>query len=177
MPFWPATTTLLLPVPSTSAMAGEVQTVARPGTVCCHRTAGWAAEAILGVRGSAPSASTVNQVITLVVRSFGAFHEPGGIRSLSPSAALQAAATPPWTPRVITLVVRSFGAFREPGGIRSLSPSAALQAAATPRWTPRATREAVGLLSCMRWHLPVRERAAADPSKGESLDEECRQLT
>src|SRR3954454_5950919 len=76
MPFSPATTTLLLPVPSTSAIAGEVQTVARPGTVCCHRRAGWAAEATLGVSGSAPSASTVNQVMTLastfVIRSFGA---------------------------------------------------------------------------------------------------------
>src|SRR5207302_4516532 len=34
----------------------------------------------------------------LVVRSFGAFHEPGGIRSFSGSAALRRAAPPPWTP-------------------------------------------------------------------------------
>src|SRR5437773_120850 len=35
----------------------------------------------------------------LVARSFGASHEPGGIRSSSGSAALRRAAPPPWTPR------------------------------------------------------------------------------
>src|SRR5207244_233318 len=34
----------------------------------------------------------------LVARSFGASHEPGGIRSSSGSAALRRAAPPPWTP-------------------------------------------------------------------------------
>jgi hypothetical protein len=57
-------------------MAGEVQTVARPGTVCCQRKAGCAAEATVGVSGSAPSASTLNQLMRLVsafvIRSFGA---------------------------------------------------------------------------------------------------------
>src|SRR5947208_11941742 len=43
-------------------MAGEVQTVALPDTVCCHRKAGWAAETIRGVRVTAPSTSPVNNV-------------------------------------------------------------------------------------------------------------------
>src|SRR6266851_9150008 len=34
----------------------------------------------------------------LIVRPSGAFDEPGGIRSSSPSASLRGAATPPWTP-------------------------------------------------------------------------------
>src|SRR5439155_13366487 len=40
--------------------------------------------------------------LPLVSRSFGAPHEPGGIRSLSPSATLRGAATPPWTPSLST---------------------------------------------------------------------------
>src|SRR6266849_6064916 len=42
----------------------------------------------------------------LVARSFGASHEPGGIRSSSGSATLRRAATPPWTP--LTAFNRSF---------------------------------------------------------------------
>ncbi len=83
----------------------------------------------LGRMMKAPPGSPV------VVRSCGAFDNPGGIRSSSPSATLRAAAPPPWTPGS-PVVVRSCGAFDNPGGIRSSSPSATLRAAAPPPWTP-----------------------------------------
>src|SRR5207244_233317 len=43
-------------------------------------------------------------LLPLVARSFGASHEPGGIRSSSGSAALRRAAPPPWTPLSLLLV-------------------------------------------------------------------------
>src|SRR5438034_10840527 len=61
-------------------------------------------------------------VCPLVARSFGASHDPGGIRSLSASLR-SAGCSSPLDPLVCPLVARSFGASHDPGGIRSLSAS------------------------------------------------------
>src|SRR5439155_864210 len=82
-------------------------------------------------------------LLPLVARSFGASHEPGGIRSSSGSAALRRAAPPPWTPLIAGSPTSEPSAPPTPPPRRRAAPARATAAVTGAHRAPPGT-----------WHAP-----------------------